>query len=166
MTVTHEVAGSIPVRVAFASVAQLVERMPEEHGVAGSTPAGGTNRLPLCLTLPPQKTKKRSVSNMVEGQRGRPKRGKIRALIDRLRKYKGEVCRFADNPLVPFTNNQDERDLRMVKVKNKVIGTFRSLHGANDFLILKSLTSTATKAGFTAFDDLLSLIFGRFALED
>ena len=39
---THEVAGSIPVRVAFASVAQLVERMPEEHGVAGSTPAGGT----------------------------------------------------------------------------------------------------------------------------
>ena len=32
---THEVAGSIPVRVAFASVAQLVERMPEEHGVAG-----------------------------------------------------------------------------------------------------------------------------------
>ena len=42
MTVTHEVAGSIPVRVAFASVAQLVERMPEEHGVAGSTPAGGT----------------------------------------------------------------------------------------------------------------------------
>ena len=43
MTVTHEVAGSIPVRVAFASVAQLVERMPEEHGVAGSTPAGGTN---------------------------------------------------------------------------------------------------------------------------
>ena len=43
MTVTHEVAGSIPVRVAFAFVAQLVERMPEEHGVAGSTPAGGTN---------------------------------------------------------------------------------------------------------------------------
>ena len=43
MTVTHEVAGSIPVRVAFASVAQLVERMPEEHGVAGSTPARGTS---------------------------------------------------------------------------------------------------------------------------
>ena len=43
MTVTHEVAGSNPVRVAFASVAQLVERMPEEHGVAGSTPAEGTS---------------------------------------------------------------------------------------------------------------------------
>ena len=51
MTVTHEVAGSIPVRVAFASVAQLVERMPEEHGVAGSTPAGGTIRFPLRLMV-------------------------------------------------------------------------------------------------------------------
>ena len=51
MTVTHEVAGSIPVRVAFASVAQLVERMPEEHGVAGSTPAGGTIIIPLRLTV-------------------------------------------------------------------------------------------------------------------
>ena len=100
------------------------------------------------------------------GQRGRPRRGKIRALIDRLREYKGEVCRFADNPLVPFTNNQAERDLRMVKVKNKVIGTFRSLQGAKDFLILKSLTSTASKAGITAFDALLSLIFGQFVLGD
>jgi transposase len=100
------------------------------------------------------------------GQRGRPRRGKIRALIDRLREYKGEVCRFADNPLVPFTNNQAERDLRMVKVKNKVIGTFRSLQGAKDFLILKSLTSTASKAGTTAFDALLSLIFGKFVLGD
>ena len=99
-----------------------------------------------------------------KGQRGRPKRGKIRALIDRLREYKGEVCRFADNPLVPFTNNQAERDLRMVKVKNKVIGTFRSLQGAKDFLIWKSLTSTASKAGTTAFDALLSLNFGRYGL--
>lgn len=85
-------------------------------------------------------------------------------MIDRLIEYKGEVCRFADNPLVPFTNNQAERDLRMVKMKNKVIGTFLSEQGAKDFLTLKSLTSTAVKAGFTAFDALLSLLYGRFAL--
>ena len=65
---------------------------------------------------------------------------------------------------MPFTNNQAERDLRMVKVKNKVIGTFRSLQGAKDFLILKSLTSTGSKAGTTAFDALLSLNFGRYGL--
>ena len=83
-----------------------------------------------------------------KGKRGKPKKGKIRALIDRLIEHKGDVCRFADNPLVPFTNNQAERDLRMVKMKNKVIGTFRSEQGAKDFLILKSFTSTAVKAGF------------------
>ena len=66
-----------------------------------------------------------------KGKRGKPKKGKIRALIDRLIKHKGDVCRFADNPLVPFTNNQAERDLRMVKMKNKVIGTFRSEQGAS-----------------------------------
>ena len=100
------------------------------------------------------------------GKRGRVKRGKIRALIDRLRIYKGEVCRFADNPIVPFTNNQAERDLRMVRMKSKVIGTFRSEQGANDFLILKSLTSTAAKAGSTAFDALLSLFHGQLVLGD
>lgn len=42
---------------------------------------------------------------------------KILALIDRLIKYKGEVCRFADNSLVPFTNNQAERNLSMVKTR-------------------------------------------------
>jgi len=53
------------------------------------------------------------------GQRGRPHKGKIRALIDRLIHYKGEVCRFADNPLVPFSNNQAERELHMVKMKKQ-----------------------------------------------
>lgn len=92
------------------------------------------------------------------------KRGRIRALIDRLRIYKGEVCRFADNPIVPFTNNQAERDLRMVRMKSKVIGSFRSEQGAIDFLLLKSFTSTAAKAGIAAFDALLSMFQGNLAL--
>lgn len=96
-------------------------------------------------------------------QRGKHKKGKIRALIDRLVKYKGEVCRFADNPLVPFTNNQAERDLRMVKMKNKVIGCFRSLTGANNFLTLKSLTSTTAKNGLSAFETLFALFQGNLA---
>ena len=53
----------------------------------------------------------------------------------RLRIYKGEVCRFADNPIVPFANSHAERDLRMIKMKSKVIGTFRSEQGAYDFLV-------------------------------
>ena len=85
-------------------------------------------------------------------------------VIDRLTEYKGEVCRFADNPLVPFTKNHAERDLRMIKMKNKVIGSFRLEQSAKDFLILKSFSSAASKAGFTPFDALLSLLFGPFSL--
>lgn len=96
-------------------------------------------------------------------KRGKPKRGKIRALIDRLIEYKGEVCRFADDPLVPFSNNQAERDLRMVKLKNKVIGCFRSTDGAKDFLTLKSFTSSAMKSGLSAFSALLALFQGNCA---
>ena len=96
-----------------------------------------------------------------QGKKGRPKRGKIRALIDRLREYKDDICRFADNALVPFTNNQAERDLRMIKVKNKVIGCFRSLEGARNFLTLKSFTSTSAKNGVTAFQALIALFSGQ-----
>ncbi len=101
-----------------------------------------------------------------KGKRGKVKRGKIRALIDRLQKYKAEVCRFTENPLVPFTNHQAERDLRMVKMKSKVTGTFRSEQGAKDFLTIKSFLSTAAKAGSTAFQALLSLFQGQFILGD
>jgi hypothetical protein len=63
--------------------------------------------------------------------------------------------------LVSTRPNQAERDLRMVRMKSKVIGTFRSEQGAKDFLMLKSFTSTAAKAGVTAFDALLSLFVGQ-----
>ena len=52
----------------------------------------------------------------------------------------------------------------MIKMKNKVIGSFRLKQGAKDFLILKSFSSAASKAGFTPFDALLSLLFGPFSL--
>lgn len=97
------------------------------------------------------------------GRKGKPKRGKIRCLIDRLVKYKGEVCRFADNPLVPFTNNQAERDLRMVRLKSKVIGCFRTASGAENFLAIKSVISSAIKHGYTAFQAVLSLLSHRCA---
>jgi len=96
-----------------------------------------------------------------KGKRGKQKKGKIRALMERFRDYKDEICRFTDNALVPFTNNQAERDLRMVKMKNKVIGCFRSKDGAEDFLKIKSFTSTAAKNGTTAFQALFLLLSGK-----
>ena len=52
----------------------------------------------------------------------------------------------------------------MVRMKSKVIGTFRSEQGAIDFLLLKTFTSTASKAGIAAFDALLSMFQGQLAL--
>ena len=97
----------------------------------------------------------------IPGKRGRPGQGKIRALIIRFKDYREEILRFADNALVPFTNNQAERDLRMVKMKNKVIGCFRSMEGARNFLAIKSFTSTAAKNGITAFQAVFDLLGGN-----
>lgn len=81
------------------------------------------------------------------GKRGRPGKGKIRSLIERLFDYEGEICLFIKNFNVPFDNNQAERDVRMVKVKTKVSGCFRTKTGAQDFLDIMSYTSTAKKQG-------------------
>ena len=89
------------------------------------------------------------------GRRGRPKRGKILSLIDRLRDYKESVCLFVKNFVVPFDNNQAERDLRMIKVKAKVSGCFRTEEGATDFLKIMSYTGTAKKQGVNPFHAIL-----------
>lgn len=66
-----------------------------------------------------------------EGKRGRKKKGKLLSLIDRLDKFREEICRFTNSFSVPFDNNQAERDIRMIKVKTKVSGGFRSVVGAD-----------------------------------
>ena len=95
------------------------------------------------------------------GKRGKTKRGKILALIDRLHKYKAEICRFIDDFNVPFDNNQAERDLRMVKVKTKVSGCFRTAHGAEDFLKIMSFVGTAKKQGMNSFESICRALSGN-----
>ena len=92
------------------------------------------------------------------GRKGRCKRGKVLALIDRLRKYKDAVCLFIKNFAVPFDNNQAERDLRMVKVKTKVSGCFRTKEGCLDFLYILAYSSTAKKHHINPF---LAILLAR-----
>ena len=80
--------------------------------------------------------------------RGRKPRRTGHNLLLRLATRKQDVLRFLKDPAVPFTNNQAERDVRMMKVKQKISGGFRCLDAATDFANIRSFISTAKKQGW------------------
>jgi Transposase IS66 family len=82
-------------------------------------------------------------------------------LLARLDAHRDEVLRFLDDLRVPFTNNQAERDLRMVKLQQKISGCWRTLAGAEAFLALRSYLSTARKQGLNPLDVLHRLFNGN-----
>jgi transposase len=80
--------------------------------------------------------------------RGPPPRRVGHNLLLRLSTRKDDVLRFLTDPRVPFTNNLAERDGRMMKLRQKISGGFRSQQGAEDFAVIRSLISTARKQGW------------------
>ena len=94
-------------------------------------------------------------------KRGRKKKSKVLNLICRLDNYKESVCLFIKNLCVPFDNNQAERDLRMVKVKTKVSGCFRSEEGAQEYLTIMSYIGSARKHGINAFTAIREALNGN-----
>jgi len=77
-----------------------------------------------------------------------------------LRDLKKEVMRFATDLAVPFSNNQAESDLRMVKLQQKISGSFRAVEGAERLAKVRSYLSTAAKHGVGAMDVLTALFAG------
>ncbi len=86
--------------------------------------------------------------------RGRVKHRPGHNLLQRLKTFQTETLRFLTDFDVPFTNNLAEQDLRMMKVKMKISGSFRTLEGAQIFARLRSIVSTARKRGFNSLQIL------------
>jgi hypothetical protein len=84
-----------------------------------------------------------------------------RRLVNRLLRRRDEVLRFMTDLAVPFTNNGAERDLRMVKVRQKVSGCFRTQEGASDFCRVRSYLSTAHKQGHPLLHALERVLSGK-----
>jgi transposase len=78
-------------------------------------------------------------------------------LLKRLERYEDDVLRFSADFDAPFTNNQAERDIRMIKLQQKISGSWRSRAGADDFCAIRSYVSTMKKHGHNVLSGLQAL---------
>jgi transposase len=92
------------------------------------------------------------------GWRGRYAQSDARNLLERLVKYENEILRFMTAVEIPFSNNQAEREIRMVKVRQKISGCFRTINTANEYALFRSYLLTCEKHGLKQFDAMQMLL--------
>jgi transposase len=115
------------------------------------------------LELNPERRHRRVEPGAAQARRvrGRVGQSEARKLATRLESRREEVLRFMTDFRVAFDNNQAERDLRMVKLQQKIGGCFRSREGARQFCRLRSVISTARKQGQGVLDSIERVLKGQ-----
>ena len=104
--------------------------------------------------------------SLKKSPKGRKKRRTGHNLLLRFRNYKNDVLRFLSDPRVPFTNNKAERDLRIVKLKQKVSGCLRTETGARDFAVIRSFIGTVRKHKLNILDSIKLALHKEIKLAD
>lgn len=94
-------------------------------------------------------------------KRGRPKKGKARNLLERFERYQKEILAFMYDFRVPFDNNLSERDIRMIKLRQKISGTFRSAKWARAFCHARSYIATARKNSVNVIEAIKGVFAGQ-----
>lgn len=97
-------------------------------------------------------------------KRGPPKKTKAQNLLSRLGDHEPSVLAFLHDFAVPFTNNLGEQDIRMIKVRLKVSGCFRTLAGARKFARIRGYLSTARKNDCDLLDAIVQALMGKPAI--
>jgi transposase len=93
--------------------------------------------------------------------KSRPKQSKEQNLLDRLEGYDDCILAFLWTFELPFTNNEAERTFRMMKVRVKISGCFRTLEGACRHARIRSYISTLRKHGLPVLEYLSRALSGR-----
>jgi transposase len=96
-----------------------------------------------------------------KGKRGVVKKTKTQNMLQRFVQFKSSVLAFMSNFRIPFGNNVAEQAIRMMKVKQKISGCFRSEQGATNFAIIRSYISTMQKQGIPILQALKYAILGN-----
>jgi transposase len=95
------------------------------------------------------------------GQKGRLKQSPARNLLERLWKEHEAVLAFLDDVAIPFGNKQAEQDLRMLKVQQKIAGSFRADTGSEAFARIRGYLSSMHKQGVVLLAALQSVFRGQ-----
>jgi len=101
------------------------------------------------------------ISQSHSKKRGKKSQSKPKNLLDRFIGYKDDILRFIHDFDVPFENNQAERDVRMMKVQQKISGTFRSTQGADSFCRIRGYISSVKKNKLSVIDAIQDALGGK-----